>query len=106
MASWTAVFDDDEELGELLDLVLGDNDVIAAASAAHKRRMAAAAAAIFPQEGGQGPVGKKHKVKEFSWAEHVRRLTETQFQRRYRLNWRSPTNHHHAAPTRHPTMNH
>ena len=89
MASWTAVFDDDEELGELLDLVLGDNDVIAAASAAHKRRMAAAAAAIFPQEGGQGPVGKKHKVKEFSWAEHVRRLTETQFQLRYRLNWRS-----------------
>ena len=78
-----------KELGELLDLVLGDNDVIAAASAAHKRRMAAAAAAIFPQEGGQGPVGKKHKVKEFSWAEHVRRLTETQFQRRYRLNWRS-----------------
>ena len=57
-----------KELGELLDLVLGDNDVIAAASAAHKRRMAAAAAAIFPQEGGQGPVGKKHKVKEFSWA--------------------------------------
>ena len=26
MASWTAVFDDDEELGELLDFALGDND--------------------------------------------------------------------------------
>ena len=89
MTSWTAIFDDDEELGELLDLALGDNDAIAAASAAHKRRMAAAAAAIFPQEGGQGPGGKKEKVKEFSWGEHVRRLTETQFQRRYRLNWRS-----------------
>ena len=89
MTSWTAIFDDDEELGELLDLALGDNDAIAAASAAHKRRMAAAAAAIFPQEGGQGPGGKKEKVKEFSLGEHVRRLTETQFQRRYRLNWRS-----------------
>ena len=60
------IFDDDEEL-KLLDLALGDNDAIAAASAAHKRRMAAAAAAIFPQEGGQGPGGKKEKVKEFSW---------------------------------------
>ena len=88
MATWTAVFDDDEELGELLDLALGDNDVMAAAAAAQKRRMAAAAA-VFPQEGGQGPGGKKVKVKEFSWAEHVRRLTESQFQRRYRLNWRS-----------------
>ena len=42
MISWTAVFDDDEELGELLDLALGDNDATAAAAAAHKRRMAAA----------------------------------------------------------------
>ena len=64
MATWTAVFDDDEELGELLDLALGDNDATAAAAAAHKRRTAAAAAAIFPQEGGQGPGGKKEKVKD------------------------------------------
>ena len=89
MCVWKELFDDDEELGELLDLALGDNDAIAAAAAAHKRCMAAAAAAISPQAGGQGPGGKKEKVKEFSWAEHVRRLTETQFQRRYRLNWRS-----------------
>ena len=33
MTSWTAIFDNDEELGELLDLALGDNDAIAQNSA-------------------------------------------------------------------------
>ena len=44
-------------------------------AAAASRRMAAAAAAIFPQEGGRAQEAKE-KVKEFSWAEHVRRLTD------------------------------
>ena len=82
MASWTAVFDDEgEELGELLDLALGDNDATAAAAAAHKRRMAAAAAAIFPQEGGQGPGGQEGEGEGVLLGGRVRRLTETQFQR-------------------------
>ena len=42
MEAWSVVFDDDPELGELLDLALGDDNAEAAAAAGHKRRMMAA----------------------------------------------------------------
>ena len=75
MEAWSVVFDDDPELGELLDLALGDANAEAAATAAgHKRRMMVAAVASMNAPGGQGPQGKKHKVDAFSWEKHVRRL--------------------------------
>ena len=86
MEAWSVVFDDDPELGELLDLALGDANAEAAAAAGHKRRMMAAVASMNAP-GGQGPQGKKHKVEPFSWEKHVRRLTVKQFKRRYRLSW-------------------
>ena len=66
MEAWSVVFDDDPELGELLDLALGDDNAEAAAAAGHKRRMMAAVASMNAT-GGQGPQGKKHKVDAFSW---------------------------------------
>ena len=86
MEAWSVVFDDDPELGELLDLALGDDNAEAAAAAGHKRRMMAAVASMNAT-GGQGPQGKKHKVDAFSWEKHVRRLTMKSFKRRYRLSW-------------------
>ena len=77
MEAWSVVFDDDPELGELLDLALGDANAEAAAAAGHKRRMMAAVASMNAP-GGQGPQGKKHKVDAFSWEKHVRRLTMKQ----------------------------
>ena len=74
MEAWSVVFDDDPELGELLDLALGDANAEAAAAAGHKRRMMVAAVASMNAPGGQGPQGKKHKVDAFSWEKHVRRL--------------------------------
>ena len=71
MEAWSVVFDDDPELGELLDLALGDDNAEAAAAAGHKRRMMAAVASMNAT-GGQGPQGKKHKVDAFSWEKHVR----------------------------------
>jgi hypothetical protein len=73
MEAWSVVFDDDPELGELLDLALGDANAEAAAAAGHKRRMMAAVASMNAP-GGQGPQAKKHKVDAFSWEKHVRRL--------------------------------
>jgi hypothetical protein len=74
MEAWSVVFDDDPELGELLDLALGDANAEAAAAAGHKRRMMVAAVASMNAPGGQGPQGKKHKVDAFSWEKHVRHL--------------------------------
>jgi hypothetical protein len=75
MEAWSVVFDDDpDELGELLDLALGDANAEAAAAAGHKRRMMVAAVASMNAPGGQGPQGKKHKVDAFSWEKHVRHL--------------------------------
>ena len=54
MEAWSVVFDDDPELGELLDLALGDANAEAAAAAGHKRRMMAAVASMNAP-GGQGP---------------------------------------------------
>ena len=88
MAAWSAIFDDDPEFGELLDLALGDDNAAAAGGGGQKRRAAAAAAALS-MRGGQGPQGKKEKVEPFSWDKHVRRLTTKQFKRRYRLTWES-----------------
>ena len=56
--AWSVVFDDDPELGELLDLALGDANAEAAAAAGQKRRMMAAhvaAVASMNAPGGQGP---------------------------------------------------
>ena len=55
MEAWSVVFDDDPELGELLDLALGDANAEAAAAAGHKRRMMVAAVASMNAPGGQGP---------------------------------------------------
>ena len=57
-----------------------------AAAAAVRQRVVAAASL---QHAGQGPQGKKMAVREFSWGDHVARLTEAQFKRRYRLTWPS-----------------
>ena len=68
MASWTAVFDDDEELGS--------SSTSLWATMTPRRRCGALKSAAgcgcgryFPLRGGQSPGGKKEKVKEFSWAE-------------------------------------
>ena len=56
------------------------------ASLARRRRMVVAQQDVIPG-GGQGPQGPKLKPEEagFSWAKHVRRMTEKQFKLRYRL---------------------
>ena len=77
--TWSALFDDDEELGELLDSVFSAGRVGRRAALGMRRR--AAAAAIIAGKGGQGPQGKKHKGTPFSWPKHVMRLDESQFKR-------------------------
>ena len=77
------LFDDDDELGELVAQVFNTGRV-GRLAALGKRRRAAAAAAIMDFH-RQGPQGKKIKGTPFSWPEHVSRLNEKQFKRRYRL---------------------
>ena len=86
MVAWSQLFDDEEELGELLEGVFGPRETSAAAAAMLRRRVAAFAS---HQGGGQGPPGQKRRVQLFSWPDHVARLTEAQFKRRYRLTWPS-----------------
>ena len=81
------IFEDDEELGELLEHAMGD-EAVAAACAGHRRRLAALVRHLRRAR-GQGPQGKKQKPEVFSWEAHVARLTEAQFKRRYRLTWES-----------------
>ena len=83
--TWSVVFDDDEELGELLDGVFSAG-LVGRRAALNMRRRTAAAAAVAGKR-GQGPQGKKLKGTPFSWVDHVIRLTESQFKRRYRLSW-------------------
>ena len=86
MVAWSQLFDDDEELGELLERVFSAQHRGAVAGAVLRRRVAVCAAL---RPGGQGPQGKKLPVRHFSWADHVARLNEAQFKRRYRLTWPS-----------------
>ena len=87
MALWSALFDDDEELGDLLEQIFAAR-AKRCRQAATMRRRAAFLASLA--RGGQGPSGKKRVPGEaFSWSDHVHRLTEDQFKRRYRLSWPS-----------------
>ena len=86
MVAWSQLFDDDPEVGEFLERVFRAREKAGAAAAAVRQRVVAAASL---QHVGQGPQGKKMAVREFSWGDHVARLTEAQFKRRYRLTWPS-----------------
>ena len=85
--TWSVLFDDDEELGELLDSVFSAG-LVGRRAALGMRRRAAAVATVMGKN-GQGPQGKKLKGTPFSWVDHVMRLSESQFKRRYRLSWPS-----------------
>ena len=58
MPAWSAIFDDDPQLGELLDLALGVGDTEAAAAAAGQMRRMAAAAAVIGLPGRPRAKGK------------------------------------------------
>ena len=59
---------------------------ISLVAAAHRRRQVVAAlAAVGYFNDGQGPQGTKRKGLLFSWADHVKRLTDAEFKLRYRL---------------------
>ena len=86
MVAWSQLFDDDEELGELLERTFNRRKLAAAAGVAQRRR---AIAMLSLKRVACGPQGKKMAVRAFLWADHVQRLTEAQFKRRYRLTWAS-----------------
>ena len=59
------------------------------AAAVRRKQVVAALEAI---EGGQGPQGKKRRdVSAFSWADHLARLTESEFNTRYDWTMRAST---------------
>jgi hypothetical protein len=58
--------------------------------AVQRRRVITAAAALAAAEKPPKKVCKKYKdPNPFSWEQHVRRLTEGEFRKRYRLDWDS-----------------
>jgi hypothetical protein len=83
MVAWSQLLDDDEELGELLERTF-NRRAAAVAGVARRRR---AIAMLSLKRAACGPQGKKMAVQAFSWADHVHRMTEAQFKRRYRLTW-------------------
>lgn len=66
-------------------LFTGDQEEEFVVCAAHQRRLALAAAALLLSKSGQGPTGPNRKPIEFSWTDHVARMTEAEFKLRYRL---------------------
>ena len=55
-------------------------------AAATRRRQILAA--LLTRSGGQGPQGAKYRTESpFSWNDHVKRLTESEFKLRYRLDF-------------------
>ena len=89
MSIWRVLFPDNLELASGLAAAGELGHVAAVCSVAARRRAALAVAAQALQTGGQGPQGKKLKHQPFSWGDHVRRMDEVQFKRRYRLSWTS-----------------
>ena len=87
MVAWSQLFDDDEELGDLLEQILRRGRVDRHAALAMRRR--AAALAALTGSNGQGPQGKKSRLSPFSWKDHMARLSPADFKRRYRLSWPS-----------------
>ena len=85
MVAWSQLFDDDDELCDVLERTFGAATSKVVAAAVSKRRVAM----LMHKKGGQGPQGKKQHVLPFSWDAHVLRLTEQEFKRRYRLPWPS-----------------
>ena len=60
---------------------------ICTALAIKKRCMAAAAALLSAMSSGQGPQGEKQRTErcQFSWENHMGRLTESEFKLRYKV---------------------
>ena len=89
MVAWSAILGEDDETAALLDGIFSDDDERRAAACVKARRIAAAAGVAEDARGGQGPSGRKRKLTPFCWEDHLLRLNETDFKRRYRLDFDS-----------------
>ena len=53
----------------------------------HQRLVLAAAVLLSQSE--MGPTGPNRQVRDFSWEDHVRYMTDAEFKLRYRVSWES-----------------